>query len=266
MDANLLQSRNRLTNNAFGVISQITNLRDLRIAENALEGPLPASISRLEKLEVLELQSNKLTSLPDTLPELKSLRTLNVANNSLSSLSLDLLENLPLIEIVASKNALKGTLFTSSVACLAKLQRLDISCNSLTTLSSGNLYLPLLRELNVAFNRLTSLPAMTSWTSLMVINAEDNSIATLPAGFTELQKVKSANFTGNDIRKLDPEVALMEGLENLQIAANPMVETKFMSMTTEEVKRSLKGRLAVPGVVDPLMEMIQAMGGTGLSR
>lgn len=223
-------------------------------------------MSHLQSLEILELQSNKLTALPHSLSELKALRILNVANNSLSALALETLEGLPLTEVNASKNALAGTLTSSSVTCLAKLQRLDVSCNSLTSLSDGDLYLPALRDLDVSFNRLTALPAMTSWTSLTILNAEDNSIASLPVGFTGLQTVRSANFTGNDLRKLDPEIALMDTLESLNIAANPMAESKFMSMSTEEVKRTLKSRLAAPGVVDPLLEMIESMGGTRISR
>lgn len=101
---------------------------------------------------------------------------------------------------------------------------------------------------------------MTSWTSLTTIVAEDNSLTEFPAGFTELQSVKSANFNGNDIRKLDPQLARMDGLDRLDISGNPMGESRFLSMSTEEVKRVLRGRLAAPAIVDPLVEMMQSMG------
>lgn len=246
---------------SLDAISQLPNLQDLKLADNELKGALPASITALEKLEVLEIQGNKLDRLPDSLRELVKLRVLNISSNCFSSLPIESLGRLPLVELIASRNKLSGALFHSDVTEMSRLQRLDIANNSLSYLSdSAELCLPSLRDLDMSFNRISSLPDMSSWSCLSTFAAEDNKLSSLPSGFTTLQTVKTINLTGNDFSRLDPNLGRMDGLVSLQIAANPIRESKFLSMNTEEIKRALRQRLEMPVVVDPLLEMMQSMG------
>jgi Leucine-rich repeat (LRR) protein len=189
------------------------------------------------------------------------LRTLNVSRNNFTSLPMRILSQLPLIELNASRNALGGEpLFPSCVTDLPILQRLTVSSCNLTSLTSASeLSLPSLIELDISFNRITALPDVSSWFSLATLSAEDNALSTLPKGFTSLQTVRSVNLTGNDIARLDPRIANMEGLTTLNIAANPIRETKFLSMSTDALKETLRQRLAAPEM-DPLMEMMQSFG------
>jgi Leucine-rich repeat (LRR) protein len=96
----------------FDVISRISSLRELKLAENNLLATLPASISALTALEVLDLHTNKLTSLPIEIRLLTSLRTLNVSSNQLRSIPAELFGN-KLLELQAARNKLDGSLFTS---------------------------------------------------------------------------------------------------------------------------------------------------------
>lgn len=255
------QSRNKLSVDCFDIIAQMPYLRELRLADNMLEGTLPSSISAMESLEVLELQGNKLSMLPDSLGDLIRLRVLNVANNVLEGLPIEPLAQLPLVELVVSKNKLSGALFSSSITELSRIQRIDVANNQLTALSDAHsLHLPTLKDLDISINRISTLPDMSTWTNLGTFIAEDNQFTACPPGFTTLQFLRTVNFTGNDFSKLDPEIGRMDGLTSLQIAANPIRESKFLSMNTEQIKNSLKARLAAPAVMDPLLEMMQSMG------
>ncbi|KAL1638869.1 hypothetical protein SLS58_008453 [Diplodia intermedia] len=235
-------SRNRLRNDSFEVISQIGSLRELRIAENDLEGDLPESISALMNLEVLELQGNRIARLPDALRGLVNLRVLNVNTNGMSSLPMEVLAALPLAELFASKNALRGAFFPETVTEMPRLQTLDLSGNALTSLGSSALSMPALKSLNLSINRIETLPDLTGWTSLLTLLIEENKLSEFPTGFTSLKALKQANFNGNNISKLEPEIGQMENLDLLTLAANPLRERKFLTMNAEDLKADLKKR------------------------
>ncbi|KAL2832400.1 hypothetical protein BDW59DRAFT_104556 [Aspergillus cavernicola] len=236
-------SNNGLSMNEIQVVMELASLRDLRIAKNHLEGPFLDDIGRLSNLEVLDLHENSLTSLPDTLADLSSLRVLDVGNNQLTSLPLEILRTLPLKEIIAPKNKLKGTLFPASVHKLNALQNLDVVGNALVKLSDGeNLELPGLQTLSISMNRIQSLPDVSSWQALLTLSAEDNSISEFPPGFTGLKTIRNVDLTGNDISKLDERIGLMDSLVTFRIANNPLRERKFLNMAAEDIKRDLRSR------------------------
>jgi len=228
------------------VVSQITSLRDLKIGNNDLTGEFSDGVAKLHNLEVLDIQQNRLTSLPEGLAELVRLRVLNLSGNAFTSLQFETLYRLPLIELIAAKNKLEGVLIQIQDVELPQLQVLDVSGNSLSSLALDELRLPALHQLSCAANRLTSLPDMTSWQSLLTLVAEDNNISSIPEGFTELARVKNVDLTGNNIKLLDDKIGRMESLDIFRISGNPLQEKKFSSMTAEDLKRALSARLAPP--------------------
>lgn len=226
------------------MISQIPSLRDLKIANNGLTGPLDPGITTLTSLEVLDLQTNALTSLPEGLADLVRLRVLNIADNKFKSLPFEKLRHLPLIELLAAKNQLTGTLMYAEVDELRHLQILDVSANALTNLDvSGALRLPALHQLSCSANRLRELPDLESWVSLLTLSAEDNNLGAIPDGFVKLPKIKNVNFSGNNIKTLDDRIGAMESLDLFRIGGNPLREKKFSAMTAEDLKRTLRARL-----------------------
>ncbi|TID25304.1 L domain-like protein [Venturia nashicola] len=238
-------SRNRLMNDALETITQITTLRELKIADNLLTGDL-SSIDLLSSLEVLDVSGNKLSLLPDELGSLSKLRILNVSNNQLTSLPTNQLSQIPgLVEIHAGKNRLSGAFFTMAGTAMPRLQILDISINSINTLYDGSAgpELPALHTLNMSFNQITSLPDLSSWTSLTSLLAEDNHLSEFPLGFTESNTLKLVDLTGNNLTKLDEGIAKMDSLETLRIGGNSIRERKFLSMGVEEIKRDLRARM-----------------------
>lgn len=235
-------SRNRLSIDALGIISQISTLRDLKLAENDLAGALPASIENLQSLETLDLQENKLTSLPQEIRALTHLRSLNISNNSMTSVPSELFTSMSVVELSASKNLFSGAFF--KVDSVPHLQTLHLAGNSLTDFcASATVALPSLKHLDLSMNRLSSLPSMTGWTNLITLLVGENHLLSIPEGFSSLQQLRNADFTANDIDKLDNGIALMEGLENLTLAANPLRERKFLTMNADDIKRDLMSRL-----------------------
>jgi Leucine-rich repeat (LRR) protein len=232
-------------NDSLETIVQIRSLKELKLSDNALSGELNAAIEGLGDLEVLELQGNKLSTLPAELRSLVNLRVLNISHNQITALPMAEICQLPLVQLFASKNKLSGTFFTNNGAEMSRLQMLDVSINSLQSLSVESLTLPSIKELNIAFNRLSSLPEVAGWTELVSLFAEDNKISEIPRGFTGLLQLRTADFTGNDFQRLDPKIGTMNSLETIKFAANPIRERKFLTMGTADLKRDLLARLGL---------------------
>ncbi|KAE8133745.1 hypothetical protein BDV38DRAFT_257381 [Aspergillus pseudotamarii] len=236
-------SNNKLSLEDIQIIMEMGTVKDLKLAKNQLQGSFPAGIKNLSNLEVLDLHSNSLTELPNELSYLTSLRVLNVGDNHLSTLPFEGLSKLPLKELSAPNNRLKGTLLPASVQALSTLQYLNVTGNALTKLSDHDTFgLPNLHTLAISMNRIQCLPDVSSWQALLSLSAEENSIADIPQGFAELKAVRNVDLTGNNISRLDERIGLMESLVTFRIANNPLRERKYLNMTTEDLKRELRNR------------------------
>nr|POE78596.1 leucine-rich repeat-containing protein 40 [Quercus suber] len=245
-------AHNKLENSALDIISQILTLKDVKLGHNALSGNLPSVVCDLTHLEVLDLQNNRLLGLPEALRNLGSLRVLNLAGNQLTALPMDAIQQMPLVDLDASNNALIGSLFPLGEQYTHQtLRTLDVSHNSLAALTfSPILELLRLRELRVTNNHMTSLPPVSRWSELHTLLASDNKINELPVGFTELRKLRNANFASNELKNLEVEIGNMDNLDTLIITANPLREKKFLSMGTADIRRELKSRLEPEDVVE----------------
>ncbi|KAJ5632265.1 hypothetical protein N7490_008604 [Penicillium lividum] len=236
-------SNNGLTMDHIAIIMEIPSLVNLKLANNKLEGLFSSAVSSLQKLESLDLRGNALTELPEELGELKNLKTLDVGENQLSSLPFEALSRVPLSTLNAPKNKLRGTLIPASVDRLEKLQSLNIANNSVEIFAaSETLSLPNLHTLYISVNRIKRLPCVSSWQSLLVLSADGNKLTELPAGFVDLKNVKTVDFTGNDISRLDEKIGFMEKLSSFRIANNPLRERKLLSMDTEDIKLDMRNR------------------------
>ncbi|AEO59147.1 hypothetical protein MYCTH_2307166 [Thermothelomyces thermophilus ATCC 42464] len=238
-------SLNRLSNSCLEVICQVTSLKDLKLGGNLLYGPLDPCFSKLVNLEILDLHGNNLSSLPAEFGNLSRLRILNLSENGFEELPFDVLAGLPLRELIARKNQLSGTLIKDAVDAMPTLQALDVSSNQLAHLCSWgrSVRMPALHQLCVSMNRLQALPDVSTWTSLVTLAADENSINAIPEGFTKLEQLRSVDFSSNDIRVVPPEVGRMENLSNLRLSGNPLREKKYSTISTEEMKSILAQRL-----------------------
>ncbi|KAG0132059.1 hypothetical protein HOY82DRAFT_538973 [Tuber indicum] len=242
-------TNNKLDNGALGVICQISSLVDLKLAKNGLEGELDPSISRLTNLEILELQENRLESLPSSLGQLSKLHILNISHNIIQSIPFVSLLGCQLHELTASNNKLRGTLFPHGVTRLDSLHLLDIRNNHISNFSEDVIVLPSLQQLFATNNGLLSFPSVVGWEELLVFLVDSNRLDTLPDGLVGLHRVRTIDVSANAIKTLDARVGIMEGLEVLKFDGNPLRERQLLGMSIADLKRTLKGRLAPPEIV-----------------
>lgn len=244
-------SNNRIDNKGLGIISQIKSLRELRLRDNALNGELNVQVGNVRTLELLDLSGNAIANLPDSFCNLTALRTLKIDGNRLESLPFSLLSDIPLCDLDVSSNRLRGSLFPPGPDVVFRLRSLDASCNALISLSEGRpVVMPSLHTLKIAENRIKMLPDISEWVCLNTLTAAGNQISSLPVGLTSLRMLKNVDFARNDIRDLDGQIGLMDGLTVFHIANNPLRERRLLTMNTEDLKSELQLRKSTVNQVD----------------
>ena len=237
-------SRNQIGNEALEVISYIPTLRELRLGDNSLTGGLPDILGELKALEILDLHGNSIEDIPHAIESMSKLKILNLAGNKLTTMPMAAMAEMPLTEILASHNRLGGHLFPSTISQVTSLQILDVSHNALVSIGDGPFNMPSLHTFDVSSNRLTALPDLTVSHKLSTLNASENQIRTIPEGFTLLQALKSADFSGNNLLTLDDGIGSMENLTILNISNNPLRERRLLRMDIEDLKLELRVRLS----------------------
>ena len=245
-------SKNRLTNNSVDTISQIKSLKELRLAENALEGTLPDSFYKLKDLEVLDIHGNAISELPESLQELIHLRVLDLARNRIRSFPFRAFGGLPLTDLNIGRNRIAGTLLPLGFSGFPSMSSFDVCGNALTSICDDDtICMPELQSLSVGENRLTSLPDLAECTNLTTLSANNNNITAIPDGLTSLKKLRNVDLTGNNIKKLDDRLGMMESLTTLTIANNPLRERRFLTMATDNLKQELRNRLLLQDQEQP---------------
>ncbi|OWM64826.1 hypothetical protein CDL15_Pgr028543 [Punica granatum] len=211
------------------LISKLSQLAILDLAENSFHGPIPPSISALSNLQILTLRSNSFSgSLPPSIASLRSLDSIDLAYNSLSgplpkSMSslanlkrLDLSFNkltgsipkLPadLLELAMKGNSLSGPLQRSSFDGLAQLEVIELSQNSLSgTLEPWLFLLPSIQQVDLANNTLTRVdvprPPAGAGSSLVAVDLGFNRIeGNVPLNLASYPLLSSLSLRYNRLR------------------------------------------------------------------
>lgn len=86
-----------------------TNLQELNLSNNKLEGALQAEVRHLQNLKVLNLSNNTFTGLPAEIGQLKNLEVLDLSNNQLTGLPYEL-GNLSSLKVLN----LKGNVYSEA--------------------------------------------------------------------------------------------------------------------------------------------------------
>ncbi|KAJ9626163.1 hypothetical protein H2204_010115 [Knufia peltigerae] len=239
---------NKLEIDAFHILHQISQLKELFLGENLISGSLVLDQFEFHDLQVLDLRGNNIDNLGEqTLLRMKSLKKLDVSANKLSSLPWETLGSLPLTELNVSKNRLKGMLFRSA-SHSPELRSLNASYNDLEGVCDDDLDLPSLRTLILDGNRVAKLPSLAKCKQLQMLTIAENQLDEIPSEFLHLDQLASAHFGHNNIRLVDPEVSKMTKLSSLNLVGNPLREKKYLTMSTTELKLDLEKKLEDPSL------------------
>ncbi|CAN7025397.1 unnamed protein product [Brassica oleracea var. botrytis] len=164
------------------LISGLTQLLTLDLADNNFYGSIPSSISSLVSLQTLTLRSNSFSgSLPESVTRLSSAESIDISRNSLTG-------SLP-----------------KSLTSLSNLRQLDLSYNKLTG-SIPKLPQSLI-DLALKANSLSgpiSKESFTESTQLEVVELAENSFTgTLGAWFFNLQSIQQVDLANNSITGIE---------------------------------------------------------------
>ncbi|XP_061728079.1 leucine-rich repeat neuronal protein 2-like isoform X2 [Cydia pomonella] len=187
-----------LSGNNIDCITEIADLpiEELNLSNNKIKNIENASFRGLQKMRVLNLSYNRLTSRlsphafegkfsAERYESLSSMRTLNLSYNQLHSLHQDLFEHLP------------------------ELNSLDLSGNPLTTIDYVTLMaissLPMLEDLRLRSCQLTEIPDRFLHTPryLEYLDLSDNQLAMVPQELEEARNLVYLNLNQNPIVELD---------------------------------------------------------------
>jgi len=158
------------------LVGQLTHLTNLVLKGNAI-AHLPVSLGRLEKLKLLDVSKNRLTSLPD-MSSLQQLATLNISLN-------------------------KFVQFPDvGIEKCTKLATIDLSVNDLTDISTlENATLELLAELNLNRNEVNQLSGCIkqNWPCMKKLDLSDNKLKSVPVELGDFTKLKELNLANNPL-------------------------------------------------------------------
>jgi len=201
---------NNLRALGVGDISRLSKLEHLNLLRNQLR-VLPENIGSLTHLRELEIATNCLTRLPDDICKLQHLRRLNIECNDLVELPERIGDMVACQEINVNSNSL-GEL-PRSISHLVPLRKLSVNDNDLQRLPSDIGNLSNLQALHVSKNNISELPSsICQLQSLQSLWLDYNcQMAALPADFHHLSALQDLKMVGNPNMVLPPIEKLAEG-------------------------------------------------------
>ncbi|XP_050156823.1 probable LRR receptor-like serine/threonine-protein kinase At3g47570 [Malus sylvestris] len=195
--------RNQIRGSIPPEIGNFVNLGNLDFGENLLRGPIPSSISKLDKLVYLYLDHNELSgTIPPSIGNLSSLETLNLTSNFLQGRTPQSLGNCRrLIFLHLSQNNLGGPFPLQVLSSLTHVVGLDLSRNQLTgsiPLEVGNME------------------------SLDILDLSANMLSgEVPGILGRCMGLRSLYLRGNLFQGTIPQsLSSLRGIENLDLSCN----------------------------------------------
>lgn len=136
-------------------IGNMERLEYLNLEGNRIP-TLPPTIGKLQRLDYFNVESNKLRTLPDEIGNMHSLRCLLLTNNRLVELpqTIGNLKELKYLHVSGNDLAVLPDEWSG----LESLQTLYVSKNKLETLPASIVSLPYLTDLDISYNNMRELP------------------------------------------------------------------------------------------------------------
>lgn len=173
-------------------------------SDNDLSGILDERVQRYRSLHIFRCKRCGITAIPmSSLKSLEKLTILDLGSNEITSFSIDMLPN-SIRELDLSSNKLQSLLLesdnTETSVSLPNLVKLNISHNNLDSISEC-LDLPRLQSLDCGHNRISTIPArLLDSTSLTTMEAGHNWIAT-PPDLSKFEQLRIVDLSQNQLTK-----------------------------------------------------------------
>ncbi|ESQ51015.1 hypothetical protein EUTSA_v10022724mg [Eutrema salsugineum] len=200
-------------NKFYGLIpsslSSLLSLKTLILRSNSFSGSLPESVTRLNSVESIDISRNSLTgSLPKSMNSLSSLRQLDLSYNKLTGS----IPKLPrsLIDLALKSNSLSGPISKESFTDSTQLEIVELAENSFTgTLGAWFFLLQSIQQVDLANNSLTSIevlpPKVAGESDLVAVELGFNRITGYaPASFAAYPSLSSLSLRYNMLHGVIP--------------------------------------------------------------
>ncbi len=235
-------------------LSKCNKLKVLNLKMSEIE-TLPTSFSALENLEHIDLSWNKFSKFPEFLIKLPRLKYLDVSRNAIGTFP----TQLGLLGTSLETLLFEGNFYGKYTEKISKIPQ------SITTLTN-------LKKLSMKDQVFESLPD-NFWTSLVnleELNLSGGLIQEIPDGIESLSKLKTLYLKGNEIKLLNPKLANMKSLENLDVSSNlnfdseasletikQLTQLKTLDISYNDIKKQAgrEIRMALPNVKIEKREM-----------
>ena len=180
-------------------ISKANRLTILDVSNNRLEHLKHAELFKLQSLVSLKLANNRLRNLPAYFGQFKAMRTLNISSNFIDSFPEFLCGLESLVDMDLSFNAIAS--LPNAISKLRNLERLVITNNRLTgSLPETFVELLNLKEVDIRYNSLSSIDILARLPKVEQISADHNAVSVCESGFT---KIRILRLNSNPVTKFE---------------------------------------------------------------
>ena len=228
LDLSYLKITDNILTELLPSINKLTNLKELNLEHNKLTTIPEGAFNGLINLEDLNLGYNNLITIPEgAFNGLTNLKELNLGCNNLATIPEGAFNGLTnLAGLYLSDNNLT-TIPDGAFKGLTALTELYLSCNNLTTIPDGAFNdLTNLAELNLGHNNLTTIPEddFNGLTALRELNLGNNNLTNIPDnafnGLTNLAEL----YLGNNNLTTIPDGAFngLTSLKKLNLNSNKL--------------------------------------------
>ncbi|KAJ8425723.1 hypothetical protein Cgig2_026596 [Carnegiea gigantea] len=180
-----------------------------------------SSSIEVERLEIIDLSSMSLDSLPNPPITLGAICKLDLSNNNLENIPESLTARL-LNVVVLDVHSNQLTSLPNSIGCLSKLKILNVSGNLLSSLPKTIENCRSLEELNANFNKLSLLPDTVGFELLNLkrLSVNSNKLVFLPYWLSHATTLRTLDVRLNCLRCLPDDLENLVNLEVLNVSQN----------------------------------------------
>ncbi|TYG56013.1 hypothetical protein ES288_D08G028900v1, partial [Gossypium darwinii] len=163
-------------------VSELQFLEVLELYKNSISGGVPSWLFALPSLPLLDLRYNKLVGPIDQIQKLSSIQIVDLSNNNIGgSIPYSIFDLVNLTSLDLSSNNLSGVIKSDMLSKLTSLMFLDVSNNSLLSLSTSgndvNYSFPQLRTVDFSGCSVSQFPDFFRTSNLETLDLSNNMIS-----------------------------------------------------------------------------------------